>query len=65
MPFVNVKMTPKSQEQVKAMAEGISNVIEQVCHLPPTAIWVTFEEIPENMWGVGGKLLKEGPSERR
>lgn len=59
MPFVNVKLTPKSEDQIKTMAVEITKVIERVCHLPPTAIWVTFEEIPEEHWAVGGKLVSE------
>ena len=57
MPFVNVKMTPKSPDQIRTMAEEITRVIERVCHIPPSAVWVTFEEIPEDHWSVAGKLL--------
>jgi 4-oxalocrotonate tautomerase len=59
MPFVNVKLTPKSPQQMKTMAAKITKVIEETCHVPPNGIWVTFEEIPEEQWAVGGKLLKE------
>ena len=59
MPFVNVKLTPKSPEQIETMAAEITKVIERTCHLPPGAIWVTFEEIPEDQWAVGGKLVRD------
>ena len=57
MPFVSVRMTPKTPEQVTKMAEGISKIIVETCNLKPEHVWVVFEEIPAEHWSIGGKQL--------
>jgi phenylpyruvate tautomerase PptA (4-oxalocrotonate tautomerase family) len=52
-------MTPKTQDQVKQMADKITNVIAETCNLPKDVIWIVFETIPQEAWSVSGKLLKD------
>ncbi len=64
MPFVSVRMTPKTPEQVAKMAEGISRVIQEACNLKPEHVWIVFEEIPTEHWAIGGHLLGK-PQEKK
>ena len=58
MPYVSVKLIgPVSPEAKKAMAEGITDVIEKKGGKPREYIWVTFEEFDRKDWWIAGKLL--------
>jgi 4-oxalocrotonate tautomerase len=59
MPFVSVRMTPKTPEQVAKMSEGIAKVIMEACNLKPEHVWVVFEELPAEHWSIGGHLLAQ------
>ena len=58
MPYVNVKwIGPVSNEVKKAVAEGITDVIEKKAGKPREYIWITFEDFDRKDWMIGGKTL--------
>jgi 4-oxalocrotonate tautomerase family enzyme len=64
MPFVSVRMTPKTPEQVAKMSEGIAKVIMEACNVKPEHVWIVFEEIPTEHWAIGGHLMGK-PQEKK
>jgi len=60
MPFVNVMVAgPLTKDQKKALAEKITNALEEVAGKDPKTTYVVFEEVSRENWAAGGKLLTE------
>jgi 4-oxalocrotonate tautomerase family enzyme len=58
MPFISVKLIgPMSEESKKAMAEGITDVIEKKGGKPRDQIWIVFEEFARKDWMIAGKPI--------
>ena len=58
MPFVSVKLIgPMSDEAKKAMAEGITDVIEKKGGKKRDQIWIVFEEFNRKDWMIAGKPI--------
>ena len=58
MPFVSIKLIgPVSYESKKAMAEGITDVIEKKGGKSREHIWIVFEEFSRKDWMIAGKSL--------
>ena len=64
MPFVHIRATPKTREQVEKMMEGITKVVAETCNLNPDVVWVVYEEVPSENWAVGGKPLGKPKKQR-
>lgn len=60
MPYVNVRIAGSlSREQKKQIAEEITETLERVAHKPRSYTYIAFDELPEEQWAIGGKLLDE------
>ncbi|HET9701287.1 MAG TPA: 4-oxalocrotonate tautomerase family protein [Burkholderiales bacterium] len=60
MPYVNVRIAGTlSREQKKRIAEEITETLERVANKPRSYTYVAFDELPDENWAVGGKLLDE------
>jgi len=58
MPFVEVKLIgPVTDEVKKAIAMGITDVIEKEAGKPREYIWVKFDEVDRKDWMIAGKTL--------
>lgn len=59
MPFISMDTNQTSPEKKKALIEGFTKVASEVLGMPPAAFYVTIREMPDENWGVGGKVLSE------
>ncbi len=58
MPFVNVMVAgPLSKDQKNALAQKITDALEEVAGKDPKTTYVVFEEVDRENWAAGGKLL--------
>ena len=56
MPIVHVQITREqvTREQKVALIQGMTQVLQEVLHKPPSLTHVLIEEIDPDNWGVGG-----------
>jgi 4-oxalocrotonate tautomerase len=60
MPYVNVRIAGSlSREQKKQIAEEITDTLERIAGKPRSYTYIAFDELPEEQWAIGGKLLDE------
>lgn len=60
MPYVNVRIAGSlTREQKKRIAEEITDTLERVAGKPRSYTYIAFDELPEEQWAIGGKLLDE------
>ena len=60
MPYVNVRIAGTlSREQKKQIAEEITDTLERIAGKPRSYTYIAFDELPEEQWAIGGKLLDE------
>ncbi|MEO8418285.1 MAG: 4-oxalocrotonate tautomerase family protein [Methylophilaceae bacterium] len=58
MPYVNVKLAGSlTREQKVKIAEEITDTLERIAHKPRSYTYITFDEVQEENWAVGGVLL--------
>jgi 4-oxalocrotonate tautomerase family enzyme len=56
MPFVHIRMFPRTQEVKKALAEELTKVISKHCKVSDDHTWIVFEDVQKEHWSMGGKL---------
>lgn len=58
MPYVNIRvagsLTPAQKQQI---ATEITDTLERVAKKPKSYTYISFDELPDENWAVGGKLL--------
>jgi 4-oxalocrotonate tautomerase len=60
MPYVHIRLAGTlSREQKAKIAEEITDTLERVALKPKEYTYLTFEEVTEENWAIGGKLLDE------
>lgn len=60
MPYVNIRIAGTlTREQKKQIAEEITATLERVAHKPRSYTYIAFDELPDEQWAIGGKLLDE------
>jgi 4-oxalocrotonate tautomerase len=60
MPYVNVRIAGTlTREQKRQIAEEITDTLERVAGKPRSYTYIAFDELPEEDWAIGGKLLDE------
>ncbi len=58
MPYVNVKVAGTlTRDQKEKIAEGITNLLQEVAGKPPSVTYVVIDEVDRDDWAVGGRLL--------
>lgn len=56
MPIVRVELFPGRSAELKAeIAQALTDALEQVAGIRPEATTVTFTEVEQHDWFVGGK----------
>lgn len=60
MPVVSIKIAGTlSREQKKKIAEEITATLEEHANKPARYTYISFEELPDENWAIGGILLDE------
>ena len=60
MPVVTIKLAGAlNREQKQQIAEEITATLERHAHKPASYTYISFEELPEENWAIGGRLLDE------
>ncbi len=60
MPVVQVHLKAgRTLEQKRQLVERITTTLVEVCGSVPDRVHVIIDEVPEESWGRGGRLLSE------
>lgn len=60
MPVVQVHLKAgRTLEQKRQLVERITTTLVEVCGSAPDRVHVIIDEVPEESWGRGGRLLSE------
>ncbi len=60
MPYVHIRIAGKlTREQKAKIAEEITDTLERVALKPKSYTYISFEELPDESWAIGGRLLDE------
>ncbi|MDP2761823.1 MAG: 4-oxalocrotonate tautomerase family protein [Sideroxyarcus sp.] len=60
MPYVNIRIAGElSREQKAKIAAEITDTLERIALKPGSYTYIAFDELPEENWAIGGKLLDE------
>ena len=66
MPLIKVSMFDgRTQEQKKALAEGIMKTFEEVLGSGPAHTWIVFDDVARDDWFTGGDSQTEIDASRR
>ena len=56
MPFVHIRMFPRTQEVKKALAEELTKVISKHCNITDDHTWIVFEDVAKESLVDGRKV---------
>ena len=60
MPVITIKLAGTlSRDQKQKIAEEVTTTLERYAHKPASYTYISFEELPEENWAIGGRLLDE------
>lgn len=60
MPYVNIRIAGSlTREQKRKIAEEITDTLERIAQKPKSYTYIAFDELPDEQWAIGGKLLDE------
>lgn len=61
MPYVNIKITPKTATpaQKAALIKGVTDLLVDVLDKNPETTFVVIDEIDTDNWGIGGETVTE------
>jgi 4-oxalocrotonate tautomerase len=60
MPVVEVHLKAgRTLDQKRQLVERITQTLVEVCGSAPDRVHVIIDEVPEDSWGRGGRLLSE------
>lgn len=60
MPYVNIRIAGSlTREQKRTIAEEITATLERVTKKPKAYTYIAFDELPDENWAIGGKLLDD------
>ena len=60
MPYINVRVAGKlTGEQKRQIAARITQVMEEVAGKPPSATYITIDELERTNWAKSGELLED------
>lgn len=58
MPYVNIRVAGKlTVEQKQQIVTELTDTLERVANKPKSYTYISFDELPDENWGVAGKLL--------
>lgn len=60
MPYVNIRIAGTlSRDQKQQIATEITDTLERVAHKPKSYTYIAFDELPDENWAIGGRLLDD------
>ncbi len=60
MPYVNIRIAGTlSREQKQQIATEITDTLERIAHKPKSYTYIAFDELPDENWAIGGRLLND------
>ncbi len=60
MPYVNIRIAGSlTREQKQKIAEEITDTLERIAKKPKSYTYIAFDELPDENWAIGGKLLDD------
>ncbi len=60
MPYVNIRIAGTlSRDQKQQIATEITDTLERVAHKPKSYTYIAFDELPDESWAIGGRLLDD------
>ncbi len=60
MPYVNIRIAGSlNREQKAKIAKEITDTLERIALKPASYTYIAFDELPDENWAIGGKLLDE------
>lgn len=60
MPYVNIRIAGTlTREQKARIAEEITDTLERIASKPASYTYIAFDELPDENWAIGGKLLDD------
>lgn len=60
MPYVNIRIAGElSREQKAQIAAEITDTLARIAHKPAPYTYIAFDELPDENWAIGGKLLDD------
>jgi len=60
MPYINVRVAGKlTGEQKRRIVSRLTQVMEEEAGKPPSATYITIDEVPRENWAKSGKLLED------
>lgn len=66
MPILRVSLwSGRTREQKAELAKALTDTMVEVAEVPPQAVTIQFEELPQENWATGGKLHSELFGDRR
>lgn len=58
MPYVNIRVAGKlTIEQKQQIVTELTDTLERVANKPKSYTYISFDELPDENWGVAGTLL--------
>ena len=58
MPVITIKLAGTlSRDQKQKITEEVTATLERHAHKPASYTYISFEELPEENWAIGGSLL--------
>ena len=60
MPILRVSLwSGRTKEQKAELAKALTDTMVKTAQVPPQAVTIQFEELPQENWATGGKLHTE------
>ncbi|HET9069689.1 MAG TPA: tautomerase family protein [Amaricoccus sp.] len=60
MPFIEVSLTSgRSTAQKRELSEAVTRETARILGIPPSAVWIVFNDVDKTDWATGGKLMSE------
>ena len=60
MPILRVSLwSGRTKEEKAALAKALTDTMVAVAKVPPQAVTIQIEEMPQENWATGGKLHSE------
>jgi 4-oxalocrotonate tautomerase len=60
MPYINVRVAGKlTGDQKRQIVSRMTQIMEEVAGKPPSATYITIDELSRQNWAKSGKLLED------
>lgn len=60
MPFIHIRMFPRSKEIKQKLAKELTEVISRHCGVKSEETWIVFDDVLKESWAMSGILKSDG-----